>query len=409
MKAQSKRKKKLLVAAAALALIAASSGTFAWITSRDARINRVAASNLVKDTTKIVEDFKPAPLLPGTETVKEVEVENTGEAKVYVRVSYEEVFKHLVGRGAITYGNSKYTYVANDNGLGHDMPAPADVSGFTQVPDAQVTAGLPADCHVYVQGGVYKNPTTGAVNDTSEAMIVHEYTTGKFQIMNATITAAAKTEDTDAVTWNYTVSGEQYGVYAGGYEHTVINWAESAYPDEAGNDTGTSLLGTAGARYGVDYDYTKGALDITTVTPDPFLPTKSTDAAVIPTTQEVKGVQADGKAFTKNLIQIGYSNKLIPTTDIATATDNWVYNSEDGWFYYAQPLDAKAKTGKLLEKLIFHKDMGDEYKNASFDLVVKLEAIQATPEAMTDAQGWELDITNAGKPVTKAIYDKLAN
>ena len=39
MKKNSK-KKKLMAAAAALALIAAISGTFAWITAQDQRINR---------------------------------------------------------------------------------------------------------------------------------------------------------------------------------------------------------------------------------------------------------------------------------------------------------------------------------------------------------------------------------
>ncbi|OJG75998.1 hypothetical protein RV10_GL004472 [Enterococcus pallens] len=36
-----------------------------------------------------------------------------------------------------------------------------------------------------------------------------------------------------------------------------------------------------------------------------------------------------------------------------------------------------------------------------------MEAIQATPEALTDSSGWKLDITPATKPITKAIYDKL--
>ena len=121
------KKKKLLAVAAALALIAVLSGTFAWITAQDQRINRAESAAVSDNSVTVKETWEPKPLVPGTEATKEVAVTNTGTANVFVRVSYEEVLKHLEKLGKEEHAPSteagvKYVYVANDPGLDKHMP-----------------------------------------------------------------------------------------------------------------------------------------------------------------------------------------------------------------------------------------------------------------------------------------------
>lgn len=412
MKKNSK-KKKLMAAAAGLALIAAISGTFAWITSQDQRVNKVSSSAVVDNSVTINEEWEPKPLVAGTEATKKVSISNTGTASVFVRVSYEEVLKHLTNKGDVKYApttgtgavpTAKYTYVANDPGLGKHMPVDTLVTGYVE---ATNVTGLEPSTKLFVKGGRIVDGVTGAISYNDEAKVVHEYTTGKYQVMNATVTAPNKSTETsnDAKDWTYTVSDSQYGYYENGYKHTVANWAKSSLEDEAGSVTGNALLGTSGNRHGVTYNYTTTTLGLGAIPSESV----TTNTAQIPTGAGQKAVQADTDTtgLDKSEINVNYTAAVIGQAALATATDNWIYNSEDGWFYYTQPLKNGVTTAELLDKLVFGSAMGKEYTNASYDLVVKMEAIQATPEALTDSTGWKLDITPATKPITKAIYDKL--
>nr|MBO1343009.1 hypothetical protein [Enterococcus sp. 665A] len=195
-----------------------------------------------------------------------------------------------------------------------------------------------------------------------------------------------------------------YGYYDKGYTNKVVNWAKSSLEDAAGNPTGNALLGTNGLRYGVDYDYRIAALGLTSIPGE----TPTTNATQIPTAAGTKAVQADTAALGKSAIKVKYTAAVVDSTGLAAATNNWIYNPEDGWFYYTQPLTSGTTTANLMESLVFESDLGKEYTNATYDLVVKLETIQATKEALTDAAGWKLDTTTATNVTTKAICDKLA-
>ena len=94
-----------------------------------------------------------------TEATKKVSISNTGTASVFVRVSYEEVLKHLTNKGAIKYSpatgagavpTAKYTYVANDPGLGKHMPVDTLVTGYVE---ATNVTGLEANTKLFVKGG----------------------------------------------------------------------------------------------------------------------------------------------------------------------------------------------------------------------------------------------------------------
>ncbi|MBO1308802.1 hypothetical protein JZO70_21700, partial [Enterococcus sp. 669A] len=373
---------------------------------------------------------------------KEVSVSNTGTANVFVRVSYEEVLKHLTEKGAEKYdpasvAGAKYVNVDKDPGLAKHMPinfngAKAFSDGFKVVPVAQIT-GLtsPADDNVklLVKGTRTVDPTTGDIGNSFEAKLVHEYYTdpanagkdpndpasgydaklNKYQKMTYNIAFVSdNSAKLNAHEWNFALTEVKYGYYENGYKNTVVNWAKSSLPNadgiaagDPGNLEASALLGTAGKRYNTDYDYKTTTLGITDIP----AATITTNAAQFPIAAGKKAVQADTSGLSKSAIKIDYSAAVVDQAGLATATNNWIYNEEDGWFYYTQPLNSGATTADLLKSLVFENDMGTEYTNASYDLVVKMEAVQATKEALTDTAGWKLDTT---KPITSAICAKLA-
>lgn len=427
-----KRKKKMLAAAAVLALIAAMSGTFAWITSQDQAINRAASAVVKDDSVSISEKFTPIPLMAGTSTEKVVKAVNTGTANVFVRVSYEEVLKHLTDKGAISFDadnsatdgtNPKYTYVAEDPGLDKHMPVEFDwaksvAEGFVVSEGTVNGKGSDANVLLLVKGQRIENALEPSKPTfTYEGKLVHRYFTdtttpanNKYQTMSfdSLQLVGQPATGVDVKDWEFTVSGVKFGYYKDGYKHTVANWATSILaPTGKTTPTGSAVLGESGIRHSVNFDYTPTALDIASI-PSASPVADDTDGQ-LPAASAVKSVQADQIGTVGNGIKVKYSANITDTNTLTN--DTWVYNPEDGWFYYTTPLKAPvagstSETNPLIEELIFDGAMGKEYDNASYDLVVKLEAIFANREALTGTDGWKMD-TTAGSDSLK-IVNKLA-
>ncbi|MEO1769636.1 hypothetical protein [Candidatus Enterococcus ferrettii] len=409
-----RKKKKLLAIAALLALVAVISGTFAWITSQQQRINRVESAAVVDDSVTVNEKWEPKPMVPGTEATKEVSVTNTGNANVFVRVSYEEVLKHLASEGVVSHGDKDVAGAKYDPDAIHTLTSHVPVkyskdkisatNGFSEVTATQIQ-GLEAKTKLFVKGGLTIDPTTSERSVSYEAIVVHEYATEEYQAMQYTVspTEAIADRAVSASDWEFEVRDLRYSYYEGGYENAVVNWAKSSLPNKDNTLTGHALLGTKGNRHGVDYDYTIETLG---VSPIPA-PSAATDADQIPlANNDVKGVQADKKGLNKNHIRIGYGVDI--TTVAALTETKWVYNKDDGWFYFTEPLKPSVTTPDLLKKLIYDKDLGSEYTNATYDLVVKMEAIQATEEALKDSAGWDLEGATTDSDTDKIVQQLVA-
>lgn len=405
MKSNKSKKKKLLAAAAALALIAAVSGTFAWITAQDQRINRVESAAITDGSVTVTEVWTPQPIVADTAATKEVSVTNSGNASVFVRVSYEEVLKHLTSLGNIT--KRTVPYVASSG----DVPVEFDgakyiAGGYIDITSQVTLSGggtIPTGVQIWGKGAVTADPLTGTLTTSFEYAMFYEYDTGKYQAMDQTITvtgspAAVGTLDS---TWTFEAASLDYHVYAGGYSTIVKNWATSSLPDAAGVTpaTGYALLGTSGSKYGVTYDYTAATLGVTLPTTTPQALVDSPQAANV-----TKGVLADRDAsFVGTGINIKYGADIVPVSSLAN--DQWVYNEDDGFFYWTSPLGSGNTTADLMKQLVFDSTIDKKYTNATYDLIVKMEAIQATKAALTDSAGWKLS-ASAGTTTT-AIMNYL--
>ncbi|MBP1040137.1 hypothetical protein I6N95_03840 [Vagococcus sp. BWB3-3] len=396
-KVKNKNRKKMMGLAAAFGLVTLLAGTFAWVTYNDERINRVKTA--VAGDTVLNENWdNPGEITPGMVAKKEVSVTNTGTAPVFVRVSYEEVLTHLVSLGVETATAAPWaaadapdvpvdfvpSKVATDIGVGKD--------GYTAIPAAQVT-GLPTNVTLWAKGSARKDPATNIVNTALDYAIAFAYDTTdptkyKFQKVEGTVeVTGGNTDGTVAANWTYTVTAPKYFVYVGGYTTVGFDWA------------GTNVLLGQGpiTRYGVAADYT--ALAGTPITP-------ATTTDLIPVANgDIKGIQADKVALGKDALKIEYGVDMI---DIAGALigDKWVYNSEDGFFYWTSTLVGGATTEDLLKNLSYGTDGGDPYKNITYDLIVAMEAIQVTKEALTDAAGWGMNTAVPGSQTTK-VYNQL--
>lgn len=466
-KNQKNNKKKKLTAMALLALLAAGAGTFAWINSADFRVNRVTAEGGGLDQSKNValhEDFMPQPISPGSYSKKEVLVRNAGSMPVFVRVSYEEVLKTLVSGGDIVYQDNPWTPLTTsptdptklpttEEKLAHDVPVEvADLKkeyedkGYTKIAASKVTNGddvsaakLSVDDYVVYVKGFLKYDNAGGIVREFDGKIVRKYkvdNVDKYQQMTATFSydEASTTivaSGTNAANFEgITVKEMKYGVYENGYKYTAINWAESVLQDQAAVTAGlkTTALGTAGKdSNNKEFNYTAFVLGKDVL---PATTTAATTAQIPTSSNRLASVHADMKAFGtvdattnafvpgKSGIKVQYSNDLINATSLSTNATNkddlnnkWVFNSEDGYFYYTSPLKSGDSTGKLLEKIVYTDDVGANYTNAEYDLVVKMEALAAIKDALTGtgSGGWQLNGSTNTKPLTLKIQEYLAD
>ena len=77
---------------------------------------------------------------------------------------------------------------------------------------------------------------------------------------------------------------------------------------------------------------------------------------------------------------------------------NWLQKEgEDGWYYYNKVLTGGDKTTNLLDGVTFKgPDMGNEFKNSSYTIMVQAQAVQAAHNqsaadgvnSVLDVQGW---------------------
>ncbi|MGX7244204.1 hypothetical protein ACWOC1_05085 [Enterococcus quebecensis] len=407
-----KNKKTKLVAIACLALLAIAAGTFAWINSQDQRINRVKSAAIKDGSVSVEENWNPKPIIPGTEATKEVAVTNSGNTPVFVRVSYEEVFKYLTEKGAVT-GRSTGWKVSDSPTLTDDIPVEYDGekyldagSGYTDVTSKVkdgAAAALPAGVKVYAKGSVTKDPVTGGESTTFSYSAFFEHASGKYQAMETEVSVTSgNTVGASVENWDFVMTKASYLVYKGGYSNTVANWAASSLEGASAEATAAkaSLLGSAGKKYDVDYDYTVAALGLTTL--PAASPAISADQIPM-ANSEKKGVQTDKNILGISGINIEYGADMATTSTLVN--DKWAYNKEDGYFYFTSPVKSGATTPDLLKKLVFTNAIGTEFTNATYDLIVKMEAIQATKEALTDSTGWNL--SGADDSETKKIITYL--
>lgn len=388
------KKKKVLGVGAALGVVAALSGTFAWITYGDQRVNRVSASQLADGSVQLVENWTPPTnWIPGTSTTKEVQVTNTGEAPVLVRISYEEALKSLVSKGNSEAVDTAYG-AKSTPALTDAVPVNFNADSYKNKTEwKDITAkvkgfGENSKVKVFATGSVTYDPATSSNKVSFEYVAFNEYETGKYQKVTADVSIKEDPAVGSSVeNWVYNdATNVKYYQYSGGYQYTLKNWA--------GNK---DLLGTAGVRYGVNFDYTKEGTGVDTTS-------LAATPGQAPTTPNTLGnVLADTEALGSSSIKIKYASVTDSASLTGTGTlKKWIYNPEDGYFYYLSKVNSGDTTEQIMSSLNFDSEADEKYTNMTYDLIVKSEAIQAVGEALTDTSGWGM---GNGETTTKILTE----
>lgn len=422
MKSTEKRKKKLLGAAAALALVASLAGTFAWQTYQDQKLNRVRSAEVVSDAVKVTETWSKTPITPGGSATKDAKVTNSSDVQVFVRASFEEVMKHLASQGKETDVATPTTYDPATAGLTDNVPVPyaGDATTLAAQGWKQITTftggALPTGVEVWAKGEATQNPVTPAQIDYSfEYKVFYKYqigTTDHYQKMSADVSHDGTAAAGAAVdSWKINATGFKYYEYTGGYTYESYNWAKSSLLSEFAQavtptpptTSDTALIGYTGTNNGETFDYTTAA--------GVPLPASVSLLTIEPTTGQEVSVFGDSdttKFGGTSEIKVKFGDMTDTTT---LAADNWVYNKEDGWFYYLAKLDASysasgtAGTTNSLIKELKYGSTDERYTNVIYDLTVKMEAVQANDmAAVTDTFG----LDNATGTTSVAIYNALA-
>lgn len=439
-----KKKKKLLAAAAALALLAAVAGTFAWQTYQDQKLNRVTSSAVDDDSVYVNENWAPAPITPGGSATKEVAITNVSDTQVFVRVSFEEVMKHLKSKGVqsdvlttTTYNPATATLTSNVpvafNGDLYTAPTSgwSDItSQVTGVPTPSLPAGYTSHAvKVYAKGNATANPVTPSQIDVSyEAVVFYEYVIGSdtyYQKATFDVTQTGNPTSGEVITgsnWAFTGSNFKFYEYSGGYNYITTNWAESAQASPYDTSmtpvaNGFALLSFDGNNNGNAFDYTTTATGLGVSHILPTAPSLLATADIPTASGDMVTAQAENHAdFGSNPIA-GIEIEFDAVTDISTmAGDSWVYNPDDGWFYYTEKLDASytnsasvaGTTNQLIKKLHYSTGGIDQrFDSTIYDLIVKMEAVQGNITAVEDNTGFNFGPGGVYTPNTQAIYNML--
>lgn len=98
-----------------------------------------------------------------------------------------------------------------------------------------------------------------------------------------------------------------------------------------------------------------------------------------------------GKSFTVAGAELDASVVVLDLPNQDNPSDYWVYNEEDGYWYYTKPLAPGAVTAEPLFNSVYLKSgTGNEYQNGSVSVTVYAQAVQTVNNGATalEAAGW---------------------
>ena len=117
---------------------------------------------------------------------------------------------------------------------------------------------------------------------------------------------------------------------------------------------------------------------------------------VMPATEASKIVSVENTGSAPAWVRVRIEKTVEPADAAVTGLDtkyvglnydkaNWV-EGIDGFWYYREPLKPGAVTPDLFDTVTFSKDMGNEYMNCKFNIIVSAQAVQSDNNGVADGQ-----------------------
>ncbi len=132
----------------------------------------------------------------------------------------------------------------------------------------------------------------------------------------------------------------------------------------------------------------KKLVDFTTEYPDGM--------PVMPATEASKIVSVENTGSAPAWVRVKIEKPVEPADAAVTGLDtkyvglnyntaNWV-DGGDGFWYCIEPLKPGAVTPNLFDTVTFSKDMGNDYMNCKFNIIVSAQAVQSDNNGVGDGQ-----------------------
>ncbi|MBP1042825.1 hypothetical protein I6N95_17550 [Vagococcus sp. BWB3-3] len=396
---KAKNKKKLLAVGAALSLCVLMLGTFAWDVYQTSKENKFG--NAVLGGSIVIEEIFPDPVLtPGAELQKEVWGVNTSQNDVFIRMSFEERLALLVEEGAT--GQAEKQYLTDPTlATAKEIPvvmdaiyldglAAANTAG-TEFDDwKDITAKLPvgtvtADTKVLAKA-TKKDITPPGGTATWQVSV--EYTAyRKVPVANTNMGEVSR--DKVVKYPNDAASVAQEVVFETDASGKVTTISATVNP-ATGDITGYTADVGKPAKYsfytGLDTDefYNwAGPVVHAGLTTDPLIPLANIDRSAI-----------------DPLISLKYGADL----DTTAAANTWIYNEDDGYFYWIGIVSSGDKTKNLLEKVGLASSASSMYDYLDYSLWITADGV-LTKEAAIVEQFFKGTVPAGG--TSKTVYDAL--
>ncbi|MDR0813719.1 MAG: hypothetical protein LBO63_06960 [Oscillospiraceae bacterium] len=386
-----KNKKLIGVAAVVLAIMTVASASFAWFTSNDSITNHLESGQFSNGDVKLVEIFDPdTPLDPGVDVNKDVWAVNIGSVDALVRLSFAEVLQKLVADGnnpeqpEITNFGEVYGSTSKSTAGVFPILFNADAlatGGAYAAPDWQNLATNPP-ANLTVPAGTIPDGVTilykalTANGKTTYVFVAYAALSGDYNGKYQAITANYKVSE--AAPRTLTISGVNYQVVTQSPTIEKAKWAALAGHDGDAYKT-TNMNPAFDGLFG---DFFTGIPAV------PQLTAQFTDDGTYYTFAKT---EVDNANHYIELVFAPSKVTLVPTAN------KWWYNPADGYFYFVGKVAPGQSTPELLDAVRLNNGSDSIYNKLSYDLIVKMDAIQNLQEALNGTAGWNVnvdDLTN---------------
>ncbi|MDR2525466.1 MAG: BsaA family SipW-dependent biofilm matrix protein [Oscillospiraceae bacterium] len=394
MKTRKNHKSVVLALAAVMAVVIAVTGsTFAWFTATEGKKNHFETAGITDGTSSIYEVFKePKEWLPGQEVIKNVGVSNTGENDLLARVSFEEVLDKLSGsmeRLPTPAASPQVPVLFNESAYLDSTGAP--INGWMTLADALAAdAGLSVDSAVETALGAAAYATLLVKKNVTNPGTTSESTGYSFVFWYP-------------IPGDYTVPAND-PAKAASYAGKKQAAAADLYIDES-VDHSTRVLKVDAAS--VKFSAFSGRATTKTAWADFVVPQVFDTDGVTPIAAAAPAdITATLLSQLDALIHLNYG---VDDTGAATVSatpeaGKWVYNPEDGFFYFIGNIEPGTISPLLLNSVTLDETSDQMYTDMMYDLYVNMEAIQPLEAAVRSATGWNLTGT-FGQSIVQALID----
>ncbi|MGK0551208.1 hypothetical protein ACSFB8_03665 [Enterococcus faecalis] len=377
--------------------------TLIWQKVQTGKVTQITKEAQIVQQIKVIEKWQETTDSEKKTINKTIKVANSSQVPVFVRASFEEVFRYLA-----RYGQESQKDLPLPASLTKQVFVEADLPVLEPFNQNQLSTDGFVNVTEQVRGLENINKQYGgkitvwlkkkATDDTElldtfedcyeknffyvfdyNQQTVMQKMSGTLHLLNPQVT---KVSD-----WRFEALHLRYHVFLDGYRFVTKNWAHSQLPSpyeaaETNAATGFTVLGHRGVRNGEAFDYqlTATGLGVNHLL-TPTISTFPYGEGKYPNHQynRFSSFIFSDQTHQDDRIMIQFG-ELSDFTNIKANT--WIYNPDDGWFYYAARLNQQHQATEesgVTTSLIKSVDYGKHVAANSFihyELLPKVEVVQ---------------------------------